>query len=274
MRKYLKRRTNVKLWLAAVAIAVSPLPAESAGDDAAAIPESANYYASSLAQAYADAAALLQLGAWCRDRFPQECGSAVATAAPGLDKALKIMRLVTIFGNSDTTANMEHTYSNAADVRRVIMQKRTSFRGHLREYDEDLFARYGAALKVCPEPNSERAEQALSVVSALELMRYWGLSLHDYTLETDGINAKGVRYVRDMQSNWTTERCVKTREFGRRLIALLFTKVQPYSKAGWENYTERDKLEQGTGYIWDVAVNFEAQVHPDVLAKAAEFEQR
>jgi hypothetical protein len=63
LRKYLKRRSNIKLWLAAVAVAVSPFPAESAGDGAAAIPESANYYASNLAQAYSDAAALLQFGA-------------------------------------------------------------------------------------------------------------------------------------------------------------------------------------------------------------------
>jgi hypothetical protein len=255
------------VWLAAASVAVARLCAGST--DAAALPESARYYASGLGEAYSDASAFVQLSALCRTRFPQECGRDMA-AVPNLDNAVKLSNLITLFERSPAATVLGHPYAKVTEVQTALLQLRAGFMTKLREYDEDLFAKYGAVSKVCPAPNSERVAGAMTVASGLEFMRYWGLSLHDYTSLVESINARGDRYVREIRASWTIERCVSAREFGHGLFAMLITKDRPYTQAGWQNYTNNNKFGQGAGYIWNVAVSFEAQVHPEVLAKAKE----
>jgi hypothetical protein len=236
------------------------------------LPEPARYYAGSMELAYSDMALFMDLGTWCRDRFPQECGRKLGAAAPALANAARTAKAITVFGHTSQQPTAAYSYASVDQVYEALRERKDSFRHRLSAYDDDLFARYGAVLEVCPDPNPEQARRSLTVLSGLEFMRYRGMSLESYTTAVEAINAAGVGLVRDIKANWTADRCVNAREFGHRLIVLLNDKVTPYTKDGWEKYTINNKFGQGMAYIWTVAVNFQLAAHPEMRAKFDEFE--
>jgi hypothetical protein len=232
---------------------------------AASLPEGAEYYAPPLALAYSDLVMMMEVTDWCSRHFPGGCvGPDPRTDPMVLGQVLENLRLITIFYPS--MPKSEFAYTSVDDARRSIAKHVDDFMAHQRAYDEDFLAKYAAVVHVCPDATRDATEKLINITGSLELERYWGMSVDDYNAEAKRANLGGKLYLAEPLS-WSAERCNKTRLVGRRLLTLLYKKLRPYNQPDWEKYIDTDKVEQGTAYIWLVALNFEAQVHPEVLDK-------
>jgi hypothetical protein len=263
------RATNIMRVLVVVVTALTPLSGASAGSMP--LPESASFYVGNMEQTWSDLVLVAQLMAFCRDRFPQECGPRVAASVPNLDDANDVLKLVTVFGRSATVAaaDFPHQYASAPEIYAAGARVRTRFMEEQLEFDKELFAKVGAVDKACPDERSDKTARFLTNASGAEFMRYWGKSLSEYSSLMEDINRKGLGYYRQIKRGWTNERCVKTRAFGRSLLSALKDKVVLYVGDDWYHYTANEKFGQGAAYTAEMAVLFEAQVHPDVVDKVS-----
>jgi hypothetical protein len=229
------------------------------------LPDYAQFYTGNLGQIWRETTGLLELVSLCRERFPEKCAVTVNTTIPHLDRVIESTRRITVF---EAFPESELTKADISSVDSIMLAGvglRETIEKDLLEYDKDLFARYGAVVKVCPNQDVAKAGEQMTTLSAIEFYRYWQTSPDIYNAAVQAINVKADQYVREIRSGWSAEQCSKARELGRNLFAQLTTKLRPYMKDGWQSFTRNDRFGQGASFLMLTSLVFEHEVNPQIF---------
>jgi hypothetical protein len=252
--------TSLKACL--VAVMVVSVPLDSHGAPAAALPQAAEFYVGGLEPAYADLFAIASLGAFCKDRFPRECGRQDPQRLAGLDNTLRLLEAVTVFAPPPVT-HFAQSYTTAEQAALALVSLQTSFMGKALEYEKQFLARYAAVNKVCRGSAAETED--LGTMTAVDFRRFWGFDAGGYAAALRQMNEQADRYMEEIRALWSPERCERTRVLGHDLRLLLNMKLKDYKQPGWEKFVQRDKLGQAGTFIAAATFVFDNKVHPGAL---------
>jgi hypothetical protein len=245
-----------------MAVVMASVPPAAHGVQTVALPQAAEFYVGDLESAYADMFTYASLSAFCRDRFPRECGGEDREGAAVVENGLRKLKAVTVFGSPDV-AHFTRSYPSALQAASGLVDLQTSFMSKTLEYEKQFLARYAAVNKACGGSAAETT--SLTLLLAVDLRRFWGFDDRNYTAAVQQVHLQADGYVEEIRALWDPERCERTRVLGHDLLLLLNMKLKEYKHPGWEKFTKADKLGQAATFIAAVTFAFDNKVNPGAI---------
>ncbi len=203
--------------------------ANAAAADGTAEARAARFYAEGLE------APLLQLRAGallvqaCQGRLRRGCGKdQVDLAADG--RLIALLDALTLFPqrlDSDPAASA----MKPKDLQRKMLDTSAALLRTAGDYDAKVFARYGAAMTVCPDEDLNSFETWLEEVMRLELHSFRALDAQAATDVTRAIAEEKSALAKSL-SQAPKEDCLAARKLGEYLVQLMAFKLQPWRNPG------------------------------------------
>lgn len=168
-----------------------------------------------------------QLLAACQDRLRRACSREQRKSAAE-PNVLTLLDALTLFPQR-LDADPAASVAKAAELRQKIAATSESLLHAAADYDLAVFARYGAALRVCPEDGRAANQDALDSLIHVHVLRFQGVEMAKF----DGVVAA---MLRDEEAQvirlraLPPEDCAATRVQGEYLMELMNAKLQPWMK--------------------------------------------
>lgn len=161
----------------------------------------------------------------CSDRLRRACDEEQRELATN-NRALLLLDELTLFPQrpaQDPAAGV----SKPRELRQKISEASAALLQAAGEYDRNLFSRYGATLRACPNDDAATFRQSLDELIRVDLTGFQSLAGEDLARATESI-------ARDEESiaaglRQSPDDCVAARNLGEYLLQLMDSKLQPWS---------------------------------------------
>ena len=118
--------------------------------------------------------------------------------------------------------------TKAKDLERKVGETSAALLRDAGEYDRLLFARYGAALRVCPNDDAATYRESLEELKRLDLTRFQSLAEQELVAANEA-TARDESLAEQTLRAAPPEDCAAVRRLGEYLMQLMHSKLQPWS---------------------------------------------
>ena len=162
----------------------------------------------------------------CKDQLRKGCEAEQADLA-ARNEVITLLDALTLFpqrSETDPTAQI----TRPKELRQKIRDTSAALMREAGRYDRQLFARYGATLKVCPDEDSTVFASAVEKLTLINLASFQALGTELDAARADiaGEEARAVEQLR----TWSGEGCLAARKLGEYLMELMNSKLRPWNK--------------------------------------------
>ena len=116
---------------------------------------------------------------------------------------------------------------NARQLRQMISETSAALLLTASEYDQSLFARFGASLRACPDENELLIRKSLEELVRLNLTGFQSLAGESLVAATESILRDEELIAGRLRQS--PEDCIAARTLGEHLMQLMHSKLQPWS---------------------------------------------
>ena len=230
-------------------ITCSVLAASSAvaSDDESPRVRAARYYATGIETPLLELRRGAILARICATRLQRACSKEQRRLA-ARSRSLELLDELTLFAQrprEDVSA------SNSVDLKRRIAETGAALVRSAGEYDRQLMARYGAALRVCPGDFGPRYRESLDALAVDDLRRFQGLEGPELDAARAALIAAEAEAA-DTLRRLPTPDCEAVLTLGQLLMEMMNAKLEPWT---------RDNRRAGGG---DPRFDFDAAREPPV----------
>ena len=193
--------------------------------DESATERAARFYAADLERPLLQlrtGAALIQT---CATRLRSACNAQQRKA--GRQEVLTLLDALTLFPQR-LEADPSVGVKRARELERKIGDASAGLLREAEAYDRRLFARYGAALRACPDEYSAGVRDSLEELQRVNFTGFQALAGDELAAATEA-TAREESALAETLRSWPTENCVAARKMGEYLMQLMFSKLQPWS---------------------------------------------
>lgn len=260
---------SISMWLAAVICAGMASACQAQSDITA---DAVSYYfqelSAPLKMMYVDA----QMLEGCMRRYGKKCSVLPDVNAHRTHKVVDYIRLV---GGADVLGLVPDRNANSfEEAVQQLSEQRARFFEEAKRREIRLFARVEAVNRVCPDEKSAKRRRGLDVGLEVNYTLFWKESADEYaqtraTFERDADAEEAV-----IRKEWSKERCAKTLDSGRDVLAQLLIKTTPH--------LENTRLEVDDSYRWSltfttffkIGVGLRSETDSSIVEKIHRIEKR
>jgi hypothetical protein len=200
---------------------------DAAASDAATA-SAVRYYAAGLEQPLLLLRSGSRLIAACTGRLRSACSKAQRQLAAS-DRTIALLDSLTLFPqrpDEDPAAGVR----TADELRRRIAATSAELLAAASRYDLALFARFGATLRACPDPDidADRYRASLDELIRLDLTGFQSLAADDIARARESIAAEELSAAATLGAV-PSDHCAAANRLGIHLMELMHSKLQPWS---------------------------------------------
>jgi len=203
---------------------VAAAPAAATTDEAGKV-RAARYYAAGLELPLLQIRNGVMLVKACTKRLRRGCDEQQRDLAAS-NRTLLLLDELTLFPQrltQDPAANI----SKPGELRQRISEAGAALLRTAGEYDRSLFARYGAALRACPNDGVALFRESLEELVRVDLTGFQSLADEDLVKAKESIARDEESFAVSLRQS--PEDCVAVRGLGEYLMQLMDSKLQPWS---------------------------------------------
>lgn len=138
------------------------------------------------------------------------------------------------------------------------------FNETLLEGQKALFARLAAVFETCPGEKSENILGYLAVIQDVNFTRFWEQSSDVYERTSASIARDAAGMQKEIEREWSGERCAATYEVARIIVGLIITKTRPFAAKNWETIPRSERFPDGASFAWELAYTLEHRMDPTI----------
>jgi hypothetical protein len=228
-----------------------PLVAAAAEEPASA--RAARFYAAGLETPLLELRRGAMLLQTCTTRMRRACSKEQRQLATG-NRTLTLLDELTLFPQRPTD---EAAAKNAGELKQQIAAAGAGLMRAASDYDVALIARYGAALRVCPDDSEANYREPLDALSAVVLRQFQGLGDADYEQARQALADAESRATESLRA-LPAQDCDAVLTLGLLLMEMMNGKLEP-----WTHENQRMA-------VADPRFDFDAARKPPAPTSAAE----
>jgi hypothetical protein len=162
----------------------------------------------------------------CEVRLREKCSAAQREAAAAGQWTLRLLDTLTLFPEnmSRDPAAPAVTYDQMRERLSYLREEQLIA---TQQYDKKLFARFGAALRICPPEKKDEYQEYLANMKDLDLRVFGGLTIDKFALELAAIDKDEVVLAGKLKA-WPTAECINARRVGHELLNAMYSKLEPW----------------------------------------------
>jgi hypothetical protein len=162
----------------------------------------------------------------CKQRLRRACSREQRRLAAS-DRTIELLDALTLFPQRPVQ-NPADGVARPAELAGKIADTSTALLRVAGEYDRQLFARYGAALQVCPADDATTFRESLVELVHIDLAGFQSLAEEELARASAEIAREETAWAAKLRT-LPVEDCAGARKLGEYLMQLMHSKLQPWS---------------------------------------------
>jgi hypothetical protein len=199
------------------------MPAAASGETAS--ERAARFYADGLELPLLQMRNGMMLVQTCEKRLRRGCDKQQRELVAN-DRTLQLLDEFTLFPQRPAQ-DPATGIGNARQLRQMISETSAALLLTSSEYDQSLFARFGASLRACPDENELLTRKSLEELVRLNLSGFQSLAGESLAAATEAISRDEELIAGRLRQS--PEDCIAARRLGEHLMQLMHSKLQPWS---------------------------------------------
>jgi hypothetical protein len=219
------------------------------------IPDHVTFYLPKFQAVFDNVAASVYLAHLCAQRF-SDCRKEFEEKDVDFDFALQPFREATLFEDHYSAYDSVEFKDSSEIAKTIGVERNRLMEQSLFAYELELFPRYAAVLRVCPD--KDNASAAVSRMRLRNFVRYWQLDTEALRTALLEIDQRRFAHTQEIRARWSREQCVAARKLGALLMHGMRKKLLPYEEGSVRS--SKDRFSDGAAFVWSSTIQLESEV--------------